>query len=78
VHPDPKAGGGIFACLAGEGGQVLPLDLRVKREETFGEGYRIDPATGEIIVPDLEAPAPGEVPGSQDHMDGTAGEEGTA
>lgn len=68
----------VRAIEAHEGRQMLPLDLQVKLEETFGEGYRIDPATGEIIVPDLEAPAPGEVPGSQDHMDGTAGEEGTA
>ena len=68
----------VRAIEAREGRQMLPLDLQVKLEEAFGEGYRIDPATGEIIVPDLETPAPGEVPGSTDPMDGTAGEEGTA
>lgn len=66
------------AIEAREGRQMLPLDLQVKLEEAFGEGYRIDPATGEIIVPDLEAPAPGEVPGSPDPMGDADGEEGTA
>ena len=68
----------VRAIEAREGRQMLPLDLQVKLEEAFGKEYRIDPATGEIIVPDLEAPAPGEVPGSQDHMGDADGEEGTA
>lgn len=68
----------VRAIEAREGRQMLPLDLQVKLEEAFGKEYRIDPATGEIIVPDLEAFAPGEVPGSQDHMGDADGKEGTA
>ncbi len=66
----------VRAIEAREGHQMLPLDLQVKLEEAFGEGYRIDPATGEIIVPDLEPHVPGdEVPGSRDHMDADDGED---
>lgn len=50
----------LRAIEAREGRQMLPLDLQVKLEEAFGKGYRIDPATGEIIVPDLEPRMPGD------------------
>ena len=65
----------VRAIEAREGRQMLPLDIQVKLEEAFGEGYGIDPATGEIIVPDLEDPAPGEGPGSQAPMGDADGEE---
>lgn len=68
----------VRAIEAREGRQMLPLDLQVKLEEAFGKEYRIDPATGEIIVPDLESPAPGEVPSSQAPMGDADGEGGTA
>ncbi len=44
----------LRAIEAREGRQMLPLDLQMTLEEVFGEDYRIDPVTGEIIVPDLE------------------------
>ena len=50
----------VRAIEAREGRQMLPFDLQVKLEEAFGKDYRIDPATGEIIVPDLEPPMPGD------------------
>lgn len=50
----------LRAIEAREGRQMLPLDMRTKLEEAFGRGYRIDPTTGEIIVPDLEPPLPGD------------------
>lgn len=72
----------VRAIEAREGQKMLPLDMRTKLEEAFGKGYRIDPATGEIFVPDLEPPMPGEdpepgdgAPGSQDDAD-TAGADG--
>lgn len=66
----------VRAIEAREGRQMLPFDLQVKLEEAFGEGYRVDPATGEIVVPDLEPHVPGdEVPGSRDHMDADDGED---
>ena len=46
---------------------MLPLDLQVMLEEAFGKDYRIDPVTGEIIVPGLEHHMPGDgVPDPQD------------
>ena len=66
----------LRAIEAREGQQMLSLDLQVKLEEAFGKNYRIDPATGEIIVPDLEPPLPGDgsapgdgAPESQDDAD---------
>lgn len=50
----------VRAIEAREGRQMLPFDLQVKLEEAFGKDYRIDTETGEIIVPDLEPPLPGE------------------
>lgn len=48
----------LRAIEAREGRQMLPLDLQVTLEEVFGKDYRIDPVTGEIIVPDLEPRMP--------------------
>jgi hypothetical protein len=48
----------LRAIEAREGRQMLPLDLQVTLEEAFGKDYRIDPMTGEIIVPDLEPSMP--------------------
>lgn len=48
----------LRAIEAREGRQMLPLDLQTKLEEAFGKDYRIDPVTGEIIVPDLEPSMP--------------------
>ena len=50
------------AIEAREGRQMLPLDLESQLEAVYGAGYRIDTETGEIIVPDLEPPLPGEDP----------------
>ena len=50
----------VRAIEAREGRQMLPLDLESQLEAVYGAGYRIDPATGEIFVPDLEPPMPGE------------------
>lgn len=36
------------------GRNALPIDLEDAVAAAFGDGYRIDPLTGEIIVPDLE------------------------
>ena len=56
------------AIEAREGRQMLPLDLQASLEEVFGKDYRIDPETGEIIVPDLEPRMPGD--GAPDPQDG--------
>lgn len=57
----------LRAIEAREGRQMLPLDLQVALEESFGKDYRIDPVTGEIIVPGLEPRMPGDgVPDLQD------------
>ena len=57
----------LRAIEAREGRQILPLDLQVALEESFGKDYRIDPVTGEIIVPGLEPRMPGDgVPDLQD------------
>lgn len=57
----------LRAIEAREGRQMLPLDLQVMLEEAFGKDYRIDPVTGEIIVPGLEPRMPGDgVPDPQD------------
>lgn len=57
----------LRAIEAREGRQMLPLDLQMTLEEVFGEDHRIDPVTGEIIVPDLEPRMPGDgVPDTQD------------
>lgn len=59
---DVKAAERLYlrAIEAREGRQMLPLDLQVTLEEVFGKDYRIDPTTGEIIVPDLEPRMPGD------------------
>ena len=60
----------LRAIEAREGRQMLPLDLQMTLEEVFGEDHRIDPVTGEIIVPDLEPRMPGDgVPDPQDGAD---------
>lgn len=57
----------LRAIEAREGWQMLPLDLQAALEESFGKDYRIDPVTGEIIVPGLEPRMPGDgVPDLQD------------
>lgn len=63
----------VRAIEAREGRQMLPIDLESQLEAVYGAGYKIDPVTGEIIVPDLEPPLPGDdpepgdgAPGSQD------------
>lgn len=57
----------LRAIEAREGRQMLPLDLQAALEESFGKDYRIDPVTGEIIVPGLEPRMPGDgVPDLQD------------
>lgn len=57
----------LRAIEAREGRQILPLDLQAALEESFGKDYRIDPVTGEIIVPGLEPRMPGDgVPDLQD------------
>lgn len=57
----------LRAIEAREGLQMLPLDLQAALEESFGKDYRIDPVTGEIIVPGLEPRMPGDgVPDLQD------------
>lgn len=57
----------LRAIEAREGQQMLPLDLQAALEESFGKDYRIDPVTGEIIVPGLEPRMPGDgVPDLQD------------
>lgn len=58
----------LRAIEAREGRQMLPLDLQASLEEVFGKDYRIDPETGEIIVPDLEPRMPGD--GAPDPQDG--------
>lgn len=60
----------VRAIEAREGRQMLPFDLQVKLEEAFGKDYRIDPATGEIIVPDLEPPLPGDSESQQTDKEG--------
>lgn len=57
----------LRAIEAREGRQMLPLDPQAALEESFGKDYRIDPVTGEIIVPGLEPRMPGDgVPDLQD------------
>lgn len=57
----------LRAIEAREGRQMLPLDMQAALEESFGKAYRIDPVTGEIIVPGLEPRMPGDgVPDLQD------------
>lgn len=57
----------LRAIEAREERQMLPLDLQAALEESFGKDYRIDPVTGEIIVPGLEPRMPGDgVPDLQD------------
>lgn len=64
----------LRAIEAREGRQMLPIDLQMMVEEAFGKDYRIDPLTGEIIVPSLESHMPGDgVPDPQDGA-GAAGE----
>lgn len=64
----------LRAIEAREGRQMLTLDLQVMLEEAFGKDYRIDPETGEIIVPGLEPRMPGDgVPDPQDDAGAVSG-----